>query len=190
VREILGLMVYVDGRLRVTGLDPDCEPVTYDSVDEGETWEAVPEPGIWRLDKDTTAAAVIGPAGATIEVPCRPTQMVNLPLARAVASCEAGLFFLLAVNQDPVQMFAEDYHAVSATVAPGTGRYYVFGVADCGAQVGLVDTAEQSSARLACIENGQVTPFAIAAAGKWVVVQGGDAIWASTDGAESFDEVS
>ena len=38
MREVLGLMVYADGRLRVSGLDLDdgrCVPVTFDSTDAG-----------------------------------------------------------------------------------------------------------------------------------------------------------
>ena len=47
IREVLGLMVYADGRLRVSGLDEDCVPVTFDSTDAGASW--APERRLGRL---------------------------------------------------------------------------------------------------------------------------------------------
>ena len=54
IREVLGLMVYADGKLRVSGLDEACDPVTFDSTDAGASWQASAASELWRLSGDTT----------------------------------------------------------------------------------------------------------------------------------------
>ena len=72
--EVLGLVVCADGRLRVSGLDDELPAddlrlhrLRPDLADASATTA-----GIWRLDPDTTASSVTGPAGATSQVDCVP----------------------------------------------------------------------------------------------------------------------
>ena len=69
LEEVLGLAILPDGHLRVSGLDRDCEVMAVDSTDAGRTWRTLGEnepAGVWRLDRDTTAESVTGPAGTEL----------------------------------------------------------------------------------------------------------------------------
>ena len=90
-REVLGLMVYADGRLRVSGsisTTDDAMPVTFDSTDGGATWQTHRR----RVDALAPVRRRHGvhghrSLGADVAVPCPAAQIVNLPARRALASC-------------------------------------------------------------------------------------------------------
>ncbi len=90
IHEVLGLMVYADGTLRVSGLDEDCEPVTFDSTDSGSSWAPSDVSKVWRLFPDVQATPVTGPAGEAVRAPCPASQIVNLPGQKAIASCDVA----------------------------------------------------------------------------------------------------
>ena len=189
VLEVLGLMVYADGSMRVSGLDQDCASVTFDSNDEGATWTPVAVPGIRRLPGDTTASDVLGPRNQKLTVGCPPTQLVNLPGRRAVASCESTAFFPLPSGAQLLTLQALGFDQLSVTPSPDEGRYYAFGAtAGCGAQVGEVDAETQSIDERACLGDGRA-PLAIAAAGDLIVLQVGNSVVVSDDGGDNFSPV-
>jgi hypothetical protein len=188
VQEVLGLMVYGDGSMRITGLDGDCRPVTVDSKD-GQTWQSSDETAIWRLDGDTTASNVVGPAGLNNDTPCTPVQLLNLPRKRALGSCASGTFFPLAPGEQVRGIPAGGFGSLSVAPGPDDGQYFVFGTTgDCTAGLGLLDTADQSVANLPCLGENQA-PLAIATTADMVVVQVGNDLMVSDDGGESFATV-
>jgi hypothetical protein len=186
VREVLGLMVYADGKLRVSGLAEGCDPITVDSTDQGATWTPVDIAGIWRLPQDTTAGTVTGPGGSSLSIGCPAGQIVNLPGKRAVASCESTAFYAMAVGVPAQSLQAAGFSQLSVTPAPDEGRYYAFGTTQgCGAQVGEVNPEAQAIDDLECLGDGRA-PLAIAAAGDVVVLQVGASAVVSDDGGENF----
>lgn len=192
VREVVGLMVYADGRLRVSGLSEGaCEALTYDSTDRGASWEQVPPPaGLWRLDGDVTATGVVGPKGGSVELDCAAHQIVNLPGIRALASCESDAFYALGTGGPPQTVGAEGFTGLSAAPGPRDSRYFVLGAtSSCSAQVGSVDTVGGSVDSLACLDpdTGRTrAPLAIVTSGEELVVQVGDDLLVSSDQGESF----
>lgn len=190
VVEVLGVAVLPDGHLRVAGLDSECHAVYVDSTDGGRSWERQASAGIWRLAPDTTADAVSGPLGKDVATPCVPSQVVNLPDGRALVSCGTGTFYVLGSNAKPAARAAGGF--TSLTVAPGAraGDFYAFGTtADCLARVGSVVIGRAKVALRACLGDDDLAPLAIASAGNLVVVQVGELLQASEDGASSFDTV-
>jgi len=190
VAEVLGLMVYADGTLRVSGLTEECTPSTVESTDQGATWTPVDVAGIWRLSGDTTASTVSGPGGpsvplgSSIAIACPGHQIVNVPGRRAVASCASTAFFSLAVGVSPQSFQAAGFSQLSVTPSPEEGRYYAFGATDgCGAQAAEIDSTDTEL--LACLGDGRA-PLAIAAAGDLIVLQVGASVVVSDDGGESF----
>jgi hypothetical protein len=187
LREALGVMVFADGNLRVTGLGADCAPVTFDSSDEGDTWQPSDVAGIWHLDGDVTAQRVIGPAGAEQDIGCAPQNIVNLPGRRAIVSCTATGFYELQVGARPVLYSANEVQQLSATTGAAPGHFFAFGAVEgCGAAVNDVDAAAEGVVkRLACL-GADRAPLAIASSGKWVVAQAGEDLLVSTDGGKHF----
>ncbi len=193
LREVLGLMVYADGRFRVSGLElveEKCEPVTFDSTDGGATWQANDDAvTIWRLAGDTTASRVTGPRGAEIGTPCVAVQIVNLLPTRAIASCERLNYFTLAPGEPGRTLTANDYKQLSVTAGPDDERYFVLGATpDCAASVGLSSPEDQSVDELECFGDDRA-PLAIASADGVLVVQLGNDLLVSEDDGESFDTV-
>jgi hypothetical protein len=163
--------------------------MTVDSHDGGDSWQSSPDAGIWRLSPDTTAASIIGPKGSDLPTQCAPSQLLNLPQRRGIASCSSGTFFPLVPGQQPVNVAAGDFRDLS--VAPGSqdGHYFVFGrTSDCAAQVADVKVADNSVTNLLCLGNDRA-PLAIATAADSVVVQVGDDLMVSDDGGEHFAAV-
>jgi hypothetical protein len=201
--EVLGVAILPDDHLRVSGLRPKegpdgpCAPVTFDSTDSGQTWEPLPEgaaAGIWRLDPDTTADRVTGPAGGVTQLDCVPLQLSNLPGSRAAVSCDGGAFYIVAPRTAPLPLGAGGYDDLSVAAGPRTGRFYVFGsTADCPAQVASASAEQQAVVALECLDPDEVdshkAPLAIAAAGGQVVVQLGNDLMVSDDGGQSFTPV-
>jgi hypothetical protein len=189
--EVLGLMVYGDSSLRISGLDESCEPATFDSKDGGDTWTTVSSAGIWRLNSDTTADSVIGPVDDDeLTLGCAAKNIVNLRGRRATASCASTDAFDLRPNEQPTVVSVPDYSQISITAAPEAGRYYVFGVSGgCDAQVGVVAADAESVTAKACLDDdtlGSRAPLAIATAGDRVIVQVGDDLMVSDDEGETF----
>jgi hypothetical protein len=187
--EVLGVAILPDDHLRMAGLNDECEPMTVDSTDSGQSWQTlgINEPaGIWHLDPDTTADTVTGPAGSDIPVTCIPVYLTNLPDRRGAISCGGGVIYALAPGSAPIPLSASDFDEPSVAGAPRAGRYYVFGpTAGCEAQVAALAEAQQSLTKLTCIGEDRV-PQAIAAAGRYVVVQIGDDVMVSEDAGRSF----
>jgi len=184
--EVLGVGA-VPGRLLVTGLDRDCGEVSFESTDEGGTWKAIDQPGIWRLTPDTTSSDVVAPRGAEVSLACPPTQVVTSARGRALAGCGSNGFFLLQPGVEPVSVAVDGFDAASMVSAGGGARYYVVGATgDCGAQVGTLDVTSQEVTTLECL-GGERAPLGIAADGDQVVVQVGNDVMVSTDGGQSFE---
>jgi hypothetical protein len=187
VREVLGLMVYADGTLRITGLDDTCAALTLESKDGGASWQQSDEGGIWRLSADTTEAAVLGPGGLENRTPCAPNQILNLPRKRALGSCPGGTFFDLVPNQSVRGIPAGGFTQLSVAPGSATGRYYVLGATDdCGARVGLVRALDQSVSDLECFDDNRA-PLAVASTSDLLVVQVGNDLLVSRDAGESFE---
>jgi hypothetical protein len=188
IREVLGLMVYTDGSLRVSGLDDDCDPVTFESTDAGASWQARADSELWRLPSDTTAATVTRPLESTREVPCPVVQIVNLPDSRAIASCSEGTFFTLPAKAITARS-ASDYDQLSATAGPADGQFFVFGsTEDCQASVGLTLPDDQAPEERECFTEDKA-PLAIASAEDLLVIQLGNDLLVSRDEGASFETV-
>jgi hypothetical protein len=185
--EVLGLIVLDDGTMRMSGLDEACQLATVVSSDEGVTWRSSPSAEVWRLSSDTQAAAVTGPAGATIDLDCAPSQLVNLPGRRGIASCPTETFYLLRVGrQDPASLSAAGFEDLSVTPTPDGKAYYALGGTDkCLAQVATVVPEEDSPALGECLPEDRA-PLAITTAGDRVVVQVGADLMVSEDEGDSF----
>jgi hypothetical protein len=193
VIEVLGVSVLPDSHLRVAGLDQDCQVVTVDSTDQGQTWKRLASAGIWRLDGDTTAAVVTGPAGKAVPLSCVPRQLLNLPATRALASCDGGAFYVLATAAEPAPLTADGYSGLSVSAATRAGDYYTLGTTDdCVAQVGVLARNRQTVRAADCLDSDTEprSPLAIASAGDLVVVQIGEQLMASEDRGSSFDVVA
>lgn len=190
IRELLGLMVYADGRLRVSGLDladdGTCVSVTFDSEDGGATWQPIDDPGIWGLFGDITESKVIGPFGAIRDAPCPAAQIVNLPGQKAIASCDRSTYFRLPLEKSVSSRQAPDYSRLSVTAGPD-GSYFVFGsTADCIASVGLA--TDQSVNKKECFTENKA-PLAIASAEGVLVIQLGSDLMVSHDDGDSWEAV-
>jgi hypothetical protein len=192
IAEVLGVMAFADGRLRLTGFDDSCKAaVTFDSTDQGVTWQSVPEQStdLWRLDKDTTAEQVIGPGDKKLTTPCVPVQVVNLPARRAIVSCAANTFFLVTPSTVTPKPNVTSMEQLSVAASTQPGHYYVFGAsADCAAQLAdfVVDSA--STNVLTCLGAGKA-PLAVATSGSRIVVQLGYDLLASTDNGANFTTI-
>jgi hypothetical protein len=190
--EVLGVGILPDDHLRVSGLTPQCDPATFDSTDSGKTWQrlrATAPAGIWRLDADTTADQVTGPAGGTIPLACAPQNISNLADSRGAVSCLNGAFYVLAPRAKPVALAASGYDQLSVAGGLRAGRYFVLGAtAQCPAQVGTAAAGLQSVSSLECL-GGDRAPLGIAAAGNNVVVQVGNDLMVSDDGGQNFSAV-
>ncbi len=183
LREVLGLIVLDRGTMQMSGLDETCAPATVVSTDEGVTWTSSASADVWRLSSDTQAQAVTGPGGKTIDLDCVPSQLVNLPGRRAVASCPTESFYLLRIGTDPTALTVPGFSNPSVTPHPDADTYYAFGsAAGCVAQVAVLvpDTAEPELGE--CLADDRA-PLAIATAGDRVVVQvGADLMVGDADG--------
>jgi hypothetical protein len=188
IREVLGVMVYADGKLRVSGLDEGCQPVTFDSVDSGASWQASPVAELWRLSGDVAASLITRPVGTPANLPCPATQIVNLPDWRAIASCSQSTFVRLGPKSQ-VSLSASEYEQLSATPGPTDDQYFVFGdTEDCVASVGLTSSDSQDVEELQCFSERKA-PLAIASAGDLLVIQLGNDLKVSRDDGGHFDTV-
>jgi hypothetical protein len=189
IREVLGLIVYAKGKLRVSGLDDACDRVTFDSDDGGASWQASPDSALWRLSGDTTANTVINPLDDEKDVPCPGVQMVNLPKRRAIAACSSATYSILAGGEVTASPSVSDYDQLSVTAGPTRGSYVVFGTTqDCLASVGVAVPDVPDVDQLQCF-NENKAPLAIASAGDLLVVQLGNDLRVSRDGGATFDTV-
>lgn len=189
IREILGLMVFADRSLRVSGLDDACRPVTYDSADSGASWVSNDDSGIWRMFADVQASSVTGPAGLTTEVPCPAAGIVNLAGRRAVGSCASQVYFLLVPGQPARELIAEEYSQLSVTTGFDPDSYFLFGATDkCAASVAVARTVAATVEEVDCFDEDK-TPLAIASAGRLLVLQLGNDLMVSRDEGDSFETV-
>jgi hypothetical protein len=195
LREVLGLIVYDNGRLRVSGLDLDdqnaCVPVTYDSTDGGQTWQTTDDVAtVWRMSGDVTASAVTSPRGVSVEVPCLVAQIVNLPARRAVASCGQVNYFELVPGGDVILLTAEAYDELSVTAGPGDQSYLLLGSTDgCTASLAVARPQDPDVDELQCFDE-EKAPLAIAAAEGFIVVQLGDDLRVSSDDGQTFETLA
>ncbi len=190
LHEVLGLFVADTGSMVLSGLDQDCQPTAFESKDEGATWQETTVADVWRLDSDTSAFSVTGPAGKASDVTCAPVQMVNLPGRRAVASCDSSTFYVLQAGKRPVPKAAAPYTNLSVTPAPTEEHYYAFGTTvGCVAQVAEVGVDDDPTETLACL-GADRAPLAIATSGDRVVVQVGDDLMVSSDEGKTFTPVA
>jgi hypothetical protein len=189
LREVLGLMVYANGSLRVSGLDDVCKPVTFESTDAGATWQASDAREIWTLSGDTTASMVTGPDGSPHEVLCPVVQIVNLPRRQAVASCSRTSYFTPTPEGPTNSGSVPDYVDLSVAPGPDEGDYFVFGsTSDCPASVGVTSPADQEADEQACLDEGKA-PLAIASAEGLLVIQLGNDLRVSRDDGVKFETV-
>ena len=190
LREVLGLMVYPDRTLRVSGLDEQCDPLTFDSTDAGATWQVSDDVAtVWRMSGDVTAATVTGPRGSTLAVPCAVSQIVNLPARRAVASCRQSNYFTLAAGEQVISLIASDYSQLSVTPAPADDGYFVLGeTGECTASFGIAVPEDQSVDELECFQEDKA-PLAIASAEGLLLIQLGNDLRVSRDDGETFEPV-
>jgi hypothetical protein len=188
LREVLGLMVYANGSLRVSGLDEDCESVTFDSTDVGASWQASDDDlSLWRLPGDTTASTVTTPRGEPVPAPCAAVQIVNLLPRRAIASCPRLNYFSLAAGKAGATLTAENYLQLSVAAGPDDESYFVLGTTDdCTASVAISTPETDSVDELECFDDDKA-PLAIASAGGLLVVQLGNDLLVSDDDGETFE---
>jgi hypothetical protein len=190
LEEVLGLAILPDDHLRVSGLDDDCHVMAVDSTDSGRTWRTLGEnepAGVWRLDRDTTADSVTGPAGTSLPLDCVPASLSNLPDRRAAIACQSGMIYAVGPGSAPAALSAGGFAKVSVAGAPRSDRFFVFGSTDaCPAQVGALGQTQQPINNLACLDVDGAAPLGIAAAGGYVVVQIGDDVMVSEDGGRKF----
>jgi hypothetical protein len=190
LKEALGVMVYDDDTLRVTGLDDQCKTVTFDSDDLGQSWSrsgSSEATGIWHLEGDTTSVDVTGPRGATTPLECVPAQILNLPERKAVASCAAAQFYLLSPRAGARAVSVDGYTSLGAAPSMSEDRWFVFGgTAGCAAQLSGTVLSRSQTDTLACFGPG-LAPLAVASSGHFVLAQAGEQLQLSDDDGQTFN---
>ena len=192
MREVLGLVVGDDGRLRVSGLDLDdggaCVPVTYDSTDGGETWQTTDdESTVWRMPGDVTASTATGPRGGSVAVPCTVTQIVNLPARRALASCARVNYFELVPGGEVISFTASAYTQLSVTPGSEDQSYLLLGsTTECTASFAIAKPQDPDVDELQCFDENKA-PLAIASAEGIIVIQLGNDLRVSRDDGQTFE---
>ena len=192
IAEVLGVMAFADGKLRVVGVDSTCKtPVAFDSTDQGATWQSVPakSAGLWHLDTDTTAEQILGPGDKQVTTPCVPDQVINLPAGRAIVSCAANIFFEVAPNTNTPKAITTTMEQLSVAPSTQPGHYYAFGSSsDCAAQLTEIVVSPPSTNTLACLGSGKA-PLAVATSGTRIVIQLGNDLMVSTNKGATFSPV-
>jgi hypothetical protein len=191
IREVLGLMVFAAGTLRLAGLDEHCKAVVLDSTDGGQTWRSgsTDSPGIWQLSGNVQASSVLDPRGDSRPTQCVPDQIVNLPVRRAIISCDNGVFAVLSPHGKPEAHSAGSLSHLSVAAGARPGHFYAFGsTAKCDAVLSDVDTSSPSPTTT-CLGESNKLPLAVVTSGDRLLLQLGFDLMVSDDGGHTFDPV-